>query len=134
MLKTEFEKMVGRTISDTQYKAIELLYMASDMDKFDFAKSMKKVVLSIPENKKKDIKRMCVRVSGYRKTPNQCWFYIKYVELVDIDIKTGKYIVKDLESEDINKLRDDGIDLHLSGSYDMDYTECLDIKHKAIII
>lgn len=134
MLKTEFEKMVGRTISDTQYKAIELLYMASDMDKIDFAKSMKKVVLSIPENKKKVIKRMCVRVSGYRKTPNQCWFYIKYVELVDIDIKTGKYIVKDLESEDINKLRDEGIDLHLSGSYDMDYIECLDIKHKPIII
>ena len=42
--------------------------------------------------------------SGYRKTPNGCYYHIEYVELVDIDIKTGKYIIKPLEEKDFEKL------------------------------
>lgn len=42
--------------------------------------------------------------SGYRKTPNGCYYHIEYVELVDIDIKTGKYIIKPLEEKDFEQL------------------------------
>ena len=72
--------------------------------------------------------------SGYTKTPNGCWYHIKYVELVDIDIKTGKYIVKSLEEKDLQKLADEGRDLHFASDYDFDYVQCVDTKKKAITL
>jgi hypothetical protein len=38
-------------------------------------------------------------------TPNGCYTYIEWVELVDVDIRTGKCIVKALEDEDLRKIR-----------------------------
>lgn len=99
MMKSEFESLAGRNVTDEQYKAIETLYMSSNLEKAEFVKSIRTMLKSIPQpEKKKDIKRMVVRDrSGYRKTPNGCYYHIEYVELVDIDIKTGKYIIKPLE-------------------------------------
>ena len=106
MMKSEFENLAGREVTDEQYRAIETLYMSSNLEKTEFVKSMKPILKNIPQpEKKKDIKRMVVRDrSGYRKTPNGCYYLIEYVELVDIDIKTGKYIIKPLEEKDFEKL------------------------------
>ena len=115
MMKSEFENLAGREVTDEQYRAIETLYMSSNLEKTEFVKSMKPILKNIPQpEKKKDIKRMVVRDrSGYRKTPNGCYYHIEYVELVDIDIKTGKYIIKPLEEKDFEKLAKDGHDLNL---------------------
>ena len=99
-----------------------------------FVKSIKQMLKSIPlPEKEKNIKKMCVRDrSGFRKTPNGCYYHIEYVELVDVDIKTGKYIVKELEEKDFERLSREGHDLNLNTSFDFDYTQCIDTKHKAI--
>ena len=127
MNKFEFENLSGRSVTEDQYKAIEILYMSSNLEKAEFVKSMKSMLKSIPQPKKeKDIKRMLVRDhSGFIKTPNGCYFHIKYVELVDVDIKTGKYIIKPLEGKD-------GHDLSLSTWFDFDYEDCIDEKKKPI--
>lgn len=106
MMKSEFEKLAGRAVTDEQYRAIEILYMSSNLEKSEFVKSMRPMLKNIPQpEKKKDIKRMVVRDhSGFRKTPNGCYYHIEYVELVDIDIKTGKYIIKPLEEKDFEQL------------------------------
>ena len=88
MMNSEFENLAGREVTDEQYRAIETLYMSSNLEKTEFVKSMKPILKNIPQpEKKKDIKRMVVRDrSGYRKTPNGCYYHIEYVELVDIEI------------------------------------------------
>ena len=70
MMKSEFESLAGRNVTDEQYKAIETLYMSSNLEKAEFVKSIRTMLKSIPQpEKKKDIKRMVVRDrSGYRKT------------------------------------------------------------------
>lgn len=77
MMKYEFESLAGRAVTDEQYKAIETLYMSSNLEKTEFAKSIRTMLKSIPQpEKKKDIKRMAVRDrSGYRKTPNGCYYH-----------------------------------------------------------
>ncbi len=72
MMKSEFESLAGRNVTDEQYKAIETLYMSSNLEKAEFVKSIRTMLKSIPQpEKKKDIKRMAVRDrSGYRKTPH----------------------------------------------------------------
>lgn len=128
MMKSEFESLAGRNVTDEQYKAIETLYMSSNLEKAEFVKSIRTMLKSIPQpEKKKDIKRMAVRDrSGYRKTPNGCYYHIEYVELVDIDIKTGKYIIKPLEDKDFEQLAKDGHDLNLNTWFDFDYEDCID--------
>lgn len=134
MMKSEFENLAGREVTDEQYRAIETLYMSSNLEKTEFVKSMKPILKNIPQpEKKKDIKRMVVRDrSGYRKTPNGCYYHIEYVELVDIDIKTGKYIIKPLEEKDFEKLAKDGHNLNLDAWFDFDYEDCIDEKKKPI--
>lgn len=134
MMKSEFEKLAGRSVTDEQYRALEILYMASSFDKYEFVKSIKPFFNSIPQQEKvKDIKRMAVRDhSGFRKTPNGCYYHIEYVEVVDVDIKTGKYIVKPLESKDLENLLQDGCSLNLSTDFEFDYEDCVDEKKKPI--
>ena len=134
MLKSEFESLAGRAVTNEQYRAIEILYMSSNLEKAEFVKSMRPMLKNIPQpEKKKDIKRMVVRDhSGFRKTPNGCYYYIEYVELVDIDIKTGKYIIKPLEEKDFEQLAKDGHDLVLDTWFDFDYEDCIDEKKKPI--
>ena len=77
MMKSEFESLAGRNVTNEQYKAIETLYMSSNLEKAEFVKSIRTMLKSIPQpEKKKDIKRMAVRDrSGYRKTPNGCYYH-----------------------------------------------------------
>lgn len=139
MMHSEFVKMSGLEISYEQYtEIVEPMYMAvENMSKQEFiefiAPSVKALIKRTATPKEKTVKKMLVRDnSGYRKTPNGCWYHIEYVELVDVDIRTGKYIVAPLNDDDFEKLRNEGRDLDLSTDYDFDYTECIDKKRKPI--
>lgn len=134
MMKSEFESLAGRKVTDEQYKAIEALYMSSNLEKAEFVKSIRTMLKSIPQpEKKKNIKRMAVRdLGGYRMTPNGCYYHIEYVELVDIDIKTGKYIIKSLKEKDFEQLTKAGKNLDLDTWFDFDYEDCIDEKGKPI--
>lgn len=66
--------------------------------------------------------------SGFRKTPNGRYYNIVYVELVGIDIASGKFIIKSLDSEDLDQLIKEGHYLYLGTYYDFDYVKCIDEK------
>lgn len=129
MTKKEFETLYGHEVSSNDYNnVIEPMYMATDLSKQDFVKMFSKNAFKAPE-KAKNIKKMLVRDrSGFTTTPNGCWYHIEYVELADVDIATGKFIVKPLTDEDFDKLTAEGKDLDHSTSYDFDYTKCLTPK------
>lgn len=38
MMKSEFENLAGREVTDEQYRAIETLYMSSNLEKTEFVK------------------------------------------------------------------------------------------------
>lgn len=136
MMKEEFERLAKIEVTHETYsKIIEPMYLATDLSKQEFVKLLNLKALAMPKVKTKNIKKMLIRDrSGYTKTPNGCWYHIRYVELMDIDIRTGKCIVKPLEDEDFQKLADEGYDLHLAYDYDFDYTQCVDIKKRPIIL
>lgn len=136
-MHSEFVEMSGLNVSYKDYtEIIEPMYMAvENMSKQDFIKFIAPSVKALVKNypRVKTIKKMLVRDrSGYRKTPNGCWYHIEYVELVDVDIRTGKYIIAPLEDEDFEKLRNEGRDLDHSTDYDFDYTDCIDKRRKPI--
>lgn len=136
MMKEEFERLAKIEVTHETYsKIIEPMYLATDLSKQEFVKLLNLKALAMPKVKTKNIKKMLIRDrSGCTKTPNGCWYHIRYVELVDIDIRIGKCIVKPLEDEDFQKLADEGHDLHLAYDYDFDYTQCADIKKRPIIL
>lgn len=133
-MKQEFERLAKIEVTDETYtKVIEPMYLATELSKQDFIKLLNLKALAAPKAKEKTIKRMCVRNrSGFSMTPNGCWYYIEYVELVDVDIRTGKFIVKPLEDEDFQKLVSEGKDLNYSSNFDLDYMQCVDTKKKPI--
>ena len=136
MMWKEFEDLAKIEVTfETYSKIIEPMYIAVDLPKQEFIKLLNLKALAAPKVKEKNIKKMCVRDrSGYMKTPNGCWYHIEYVELVDVDIRSGKFIVKPLEDEDFQKLIAEGHDLDLSTDYDFDYTQCLNTKKKPITL
>lgn len=136
MLWKEFEDLAKIEVTfETYSKIIEPMYLAADLPKQDFIKLLNLKALAAPKVKEKNIKKMCVRDrSGCMKTPNGCWYYIEFAELVDVDIKTGKFIVKALDAEDFCKLSESGHDLNYSIGFDFDYTQCIDTKKKPILL
>jgi len=56
-MKSEFEKLAGRAVTDEQYRAIEILYMSSNLEKSEFVKSMRPMLKNIPQPEKKKWKR-----------------------------------------------------------------------------
>ena len=134
MLHEEFEHIAGYQVTYETYKNIvEPMYLAVDLPKAEFVKLLNRKALEyIPEHKS-NIKKMLVRDrAGYTKTPNGCWYNIEYVDLVDVDIASGKYIVAPITEEDRKKLVESGADLNYSCEYDFDYTMCLNTKKKPI--
>ena len=119
MLRSEFETLAKRTVTDEQYTYIEGLYMESNLDKYNFIKSIKNLLSSIPEETEKTILTMGIRDrSGHYWTPNRCWRHTVKVELVDVDIRMGKSIVR-----------------IIPGSYELGYgIDFLDCDDKYIII
>ena len=53
MMKSEFENLAGREVTDEQYRAIETLYMSSNLEKTEFVKSMKPILKNIPQPERK---------------------------------------------------------------------------------
>ncbi len=136
MMKQEFEQLAKIEVTEETYtKVIEPMYLATDLSKEDFIKSLNLKSLTTLKVIKKAIKKMLVRDrSGFMKTPNGSYYHIEYVELLDVDIRTGKFIVKPLEDEDFQELREKGHDLNLSTDYDFDYMQCLDAKKKPVTL
>lgn len=90
MMKHEFEALANRTVTAEQYRAIETLYMASNLDKQDFVKSIKGLLKAIPqENNRKKV------IVGVKEMPNGTWMTYE-AEIVDVSISTGKVEVKRL--------------------------------------
>lgn len=136
MLKSEFEKLAKIEVTDETYsKIIEPMYLATDISKQEFVKLLNVKALAVTKEVVKNIKKMRVRNKvGETRTPNGCYYYIEYVECVDIDIKSGKFVVKPLEDEDFMRLSKEGHDLNYSTDYDFDYTRCIDTNKKPITI
>lgn len=57
MMKSEFESLAGRAVTDEQYKAIETLYMSSNLEKAEFVKSIRTTLKSIPQPERKRISK-----------------------------------------------------------------------------
>lgn len=137
MQKQEFERLAKIEVTDETYtRVIEPMYLATDLSKQDFIKLLNLKSLVAPKiEKEKNIKKMLVRDrSGFTKTPNGYYYHIEYVELVDVDIRTGKFIVRPLEDRDFQNLREKGHDMNLGYDYDFDYTQCIDTKKKPITL
>lgn len=96
MMQREFEGLVGREVTQEQYKMIEELYMQSSLSKQDFVKSIKAMVKSLPKPRSANkIYTMAVPDnSGYYTTPNHCYIHTVKVELVDVSVSTGKIKVR----------------------------------------
>lgn len=92
MMKHEFEAIAKRTVTDEQYKAIEALYMESTLDKNEFVKSIKGMLKSLPEESKEE-----KVIVGVKQMPNGTWMTYE-AQVIDINIKTGKYEVKRLSN------------------------------------
>lgn len=90
MLKSEFEQMIGRTVTNNAYDAIEKLYMASTLNKNEFIKNIKGIIKTIPTQEQENIVTIAVS-----KMPNGTWATYQ-AKVVDIDIATGKVLVKRL--------------------------------------
>lgn len=135
MMHKEFEQIAGIEVTYEDYtNIIEPMYMALNLTKQEFVKTLNlKFFTDRMPKPEKNIKRMLVRNRvGESKTPNGCYYYIEFVELVEVVIRTGKYVIKPLEEEDFQKLREEGRDLDYGYDYDMDYTQCVDTKKKPI--
>lgn len=46
MMKSEFENLAGRAVTNEQYRAIETLYMSSNLEKTEFVKSINTVYIA----------------------------------------------------------------------------------------
>ena len=53
MMKSEFENLAGRAVTNEQYRAIETLYMSSNLEKTEFVKSIRTMLKSIPQPERK---------------------------------------------------------------------------------
>lgn len=95
MMKSEFESIAGRPVTSDQYHHIEQLYYESDLNKYDFVKSIKPLLKSIPVPVSRSQLVMAVHNAyGDMLTPNHAYYMTVKVELIDVNIKTGKRTVK----------------------------------------
>ena len=106
MLHSEFCKIAKCEISYKAYKeAFEPLYMTMDVDKRFFVEmllpSIKEVAKKEEEEARK--KQKLIFVSDGTKTPNGCYYLGEFVKMVDVDIPTGKVIVRELTDNEYQK-------------------------------
>lgn len=134
MMKHEFEALAGYKVSNETYdNIIEPMYMATNLSKQEFVKTLNRKAFEVKEVRTPNVKKMLVRDrAGYRKTPNGCYYHIEYVDMVDVDVKTGKVIIAPLSDEELAKIYNAGHSLDLAYDYDFDYTDCLNTKKKPV--
>lgn len=135
MMKCEFERIAGYEVSDKTYnEIIEPMYLATELSKRDFVKLLNRKALETKKVRKPNIKCMLVRDrSGYTKTPNGCYYHIQYVDMVDVDIKTGKIVIAPLDDETLREIGRTH-DLNNGYHFDFDYTQCVDTHKKPIVL
>lgn len=95
MMQYEFEKIAGREVTESQYKAFETLYNVSDMDKADFVESVREILEHIPEPPKhREIMTIALTdpLGGLICINGK--FLTVRAELVDVDIARGKSIFR----------------------------------------
>lgn len=91
MMHHEFEQLAGYEVSADDYKnIIEPMYMATNLSKRDFIKSINKKAFEIKH------KRPIITV-GVKAMPNGTWMVYE-AELINVNIKTGKFEVKRLSA------------------------------------
>ena len=129
MMKHEFEEIAGYEVSTEDYdNIIEPMYMATNMSKQDFVKTINRKRFEQKHTRKPHPVRMSViDRSGCRMTPNRCWYHVEYVDLVEVRIKDGKYIVQPLPEETLREISRTN-DLNKSTGYEVDYLDCIDKK------
>lgn len=135
MMKHEFEELAGIKVTNETYdNIIEPMYYATEMSKRDFIKCLNLKAFAVKEVRKPCVKKMLVRDrSGYTKTPNNCYYHIQYVDMVDVDIRTGKNVIAPLDDETLYEIsRTHSLDCGYD--YDFDYTQCVDRKKKPIVL
>lgn len=104
MLHSEFCKIAKHNISYTAYKeGFEPLYMAMDVDKRTFVKLLLPAIKEVAKKEEEEEARKrqkLIFVSDGTKTPNGCYFNGEFVKLVNVDIPTGKIIVRELTDDE----------------------------------
>ena len=100
MLKQEFERLAKRTVTSEQYEHIEKLYMISEMDKYQFVKTITQFLKSVPETEPKHPIMIMMTDRNMENAPTEAHVidsrghWTVQVELLNIDIKTGKRIFR----------------------------------------
>ena len=95
MMQYEFEKLAGREVTESQYRAFERLYNNSDMDKADFVESMSEILEHIPEPPKRRELVIIALVDPLGKTISLNGKILSVeAELVEVDIASGKSIYR----------------------------------------
>lgn len=89
MMKQEFEALAGYKVSTEDYNnIIEPMYMATDLSKQEFVKTINRKAFEVKHEGKKVI-------VGVKVMPNGTWMTYE-AELVNVNIKTGKTEVRRL--------------------------------------
>lgn len=137
MMKQEFERIAGYEVSTDDYNnIIEPMYLATDLSKQDFVKTINRKRFAVKkESRPAIIKRMGIMNNyGYDRTPNGCWRFIQYVAIEDIDIKTGRYVVRELTDAEADELVAIGRDLYMSTYCELETFQCIDKKHRPVSV
>lgn len=103
MMQQEFEKLVNRGVTEEQYRAFEILYNESDLNKQEFARIVKRLLHHIPKPLKKGSflfigVEEVDPITGIQttKTVKDQYLTIK-AEIIDVDISTGKIRLKKVQ-------------------------------------
>lgn len=103
MLHSEFCKIAKCEISYKAYKeAFEPLYTAMDIDKASFVKMLLPAIKEVAKREEEEArkKQKLIFVSDGTKTPNGCYYLGDFAKLVDVDIPTGKIVVRELTDDE----------------------------------
>lgn len=103
MLHSEFCKIAKCEISYKAYKeAFEPLYMTMDIDKYAFVKMMSSAIKTVAKREMEQERKnqKLIFVSDGTKTPNGCYYNGEFVKLVNVDIPTGKIVVRELTDDE----------------------------------
>lgn len=119
MLKQEFEALAKYEVSQEVFEAINKLYMNCDLDKYEFVKKYGKQFKEFKVKKEEKLYKVMIS-----KTPNGCYYVVRYARLIDIDIKTRYNLIQYIsEDERIEKNLD-----YLSYDYDFLEYRCKEVN------
>lgn len=119
MTKQEFEALAKYEVSEQVFEAINTLYMNCELDKIHFVKQFGKTFKGFQIKKQEKLYKVAVS-----KTPNGCYWVVRYARLIDIDIATGYNIVEYISDEE---RIDKGLDIY-SYTFDLLDFKCKEVR------